>query len=90
MTLIEVIRDLEKYESEATIYVAEPWSENSVAVVAFEPDSGGLPNEAESLSYFLEVFVVRDFLGDWLPSLETEPTLKDRCSRLIQYAINDA
>ena len=90
MTLIEVIRDLEKQEVEATIYVAEPWAGESQAVVAFEPEEGGVPAEAENLSYFLEVFVARDFLEDWEPTLESPPTLQERCARLVQYAINDA
>jgi len=90
MTLIEAIRDLEKHEAEATIYAAKPWNEDSLALVAFEPNDGTLPVGAENLSYFLEVFVARDFLEDWIPSVDEEPTLQDRCARLIQYAINDA
>jgi len=90
MKLSEIIRDLEKHEAEATIYAEEPWSEDSLAVVAFEPDDGGLPEDAENLSYFLEVFVARDFLEDWMPSLEPPPTLQEQCTRLTQYAINDA
>jgi hypothetical protein len=90
MTLSEVIRDLENHEAEATIYALEPWSEDSLAVVAFEPDGGGLPEEAKNLSYFLEVFVARDFIEDWLPSLDSSPTPQELCSRLIQYATNDA
>jgi hypothetical protein len=90
MTLIEVIRDLENHEAEATIYAAEPWEENSQAVVGFEPEEGGKPVEAEHLSYFLEVFVARDFLVDWEPTTVSSPTLQERCARLIQYAINDA
>jgi hypothetical protein len=90
MTLSEVIRDLEKYEVEATIYAEKPWSEDSLAVVAFEPDGGGLPEEAKTLSYFLEVFVARDFVEDWLPSLDLPPTPQELCSRLIQYAVSDA
>jgi len=90
MTLIEAIRDLGKHDAEATIYAAEPWTEESQAVVAFEPEEGGLPVEAENLSYFLEVFIARDFLEDWEATLGASPTLQELCARLIQYAINDA
>jgi hypothetical protein len=90
MTLGEIIRDLEQQETEATIYAAKPWAEESQAVVAFEPDEGGIPAGAKNLSYFLEVFVARDFLEDWEPALESPPTLQERCARLVQYAINDA
>ena len=90
MTLIEAIRDLENSEAEATIYAAEPWSDESQAVIAFEPEEGGKPVEAEHLTYFLEVFVARDFFEDWEPTLESSPTLQERCARLIEYATNDA
>lgn len=90
MTLIEAIRDLAKLDADATIYAAEPWIEGSQAVVAFEPEEGGVPVEAANLSYFLEVFVARGFLEDWELTLKSAPTLQERCARLIQYAINDA
>ena len=90
MTLIEAIKDLERHDAEATIYAAEPWAAESQAVVAFEPEEGRVPAGAENLSYFLEIFVARDFLEDWEPTLESTPTLQERCARLVQYAINDA
>jgi len=90
MTLIEAIGNLEKHDAEATIYATEPWRAESQAVVAFEPEEGGVPAEAENLSYFLEVFIAREFLEDWELTLESPSRLQERCARLIQYAINDA
>lgn len=92
MTLIEIIRDLEALDGESTIYAAAPWIENSNAIVASEAQGGGLPTEAAQLGlkYFLEVFIAREFLEDWSTSLQAEPTLQEKCARLIQYAINDA
>jgi hypothetical protein len=43
MKLIELIRDLESLDEEDTIYAAEPWNDDSEAIVAREPDAGGLP-----------------------------------------------
>ena len=92
MTLLDAINTLDDLDEVSTIYAAEPWAENSKAIVAQEPASGGLPAEAEKLGlkYFLEVFIARDFLDDWKGSLDEEPTLQEKCARLIQYAINDA
>ena len=42
------------------------------------------------MTYFLEVFIARDVLDDWTASLQGPPTLEDKCTRLIDYAINDA
>jgi hypothetical protein len=92
MTLLEAIRALHSLDEESTIYASEPWTEKSKAVVAAEPESGGLPAEAQErgMKYFLEVFVARQFLEGWLGSLDAEPTFQEKCARLIQYAITDA
>ena len=68
MTLLEAVRDLDSLDEGSTIYAAEPWAEGSQAIVASEPDAGGLPAEAQKLGlkYFLEVFVAREFLEGWV------------------------
>jgi hypothetical protein len=92
MTLLESIRNLDSLDEESTIYAAEPWKADSRAIVAREADIGGLPAEAQKLGlkYFLEIFVARDFLEGWVECLDAEPTLQEKCARLIQYATTDA
>ena len=92
MTLLETIRRLDSLDEESTIYAAEPWTADSQAIIAPEPDTGGLPAKAKKLglAYFLEVFVARDFLEEWIGNLDAEPTLQEKCSRLIEYAKTDA
>lgn len=91
-TLVEIVNSCDGLSEVDTIYAREPWTEQSVAIVATEPSSGGLPEDAKNLGlrYFLEVSVANEFLVDWSQSLKREPTLKEKCQRLIQYAINDA
>jgi hypothetical protein len=92
MTLIEVVGKLESFDEGSTIYAAEPWNENSPAIVEAEPETGGLPTNAQlaGMKYFLEIFIARDFLEGWRKSLGTEPTILEACTRLIQYATSDA
>jgi len=92
MKLIDAVNQLNNLDQESTIYASRPWAENSLTVVAREPESGGLPLEAErlGLSYFLEVFVARDFVEGWVASLDAQPTLRQKCERLIKYAATDA
>jgi hypothetical protein len=92
MTLSAVLRAIESFDAEDTIYAAEPWGKESKAVVAHEPETGGVPHEAQAhgMKYFLEVFVARDFLADWKSTLDEEPKCDEVCARLIQYAIFDA
>lgn len=92
MKLADAIRDLNSLHDEETIYASKPWSEDSDVVIAPEPETRGLPAEAEKsgMHYFMEVFVAKEFLDGWISSLEREPTLKEQCARLIRYATTDA
>jgi hypothetical protein len=83
MRLIEVVRDLDSFNQEHTIYAAEPRTCGSNTFVAPESD-------AQELTYFLEVFVARELLEGWTASLQTKPTLAEKCARLIKYAAHDA
>jgi hypothetical protein len=55
VTLAEVVRQLEALDPGTTIYAAKPWSADTRAVVALEPEDGLLPGEEAELDYFLEV-----------------------------------
>ena len=92
MTLLKIVQELDSLDRESTIYATEPWMENSKSMVLREPESGGLPTEAEKLGlrYFLEVFIAQDFIKEWTASLNSVPTPQQKCLRLIQYATNDA
>lgn len=90
--LIDIVASLGSYDPEFTIYAAKPWTCDSDAVVAHEPDQGGLPREAESCGaeYFIEVFVAKEFLEGWIAA-EGRPTSdREQCERLIRYAVHDA
>lgn len=88
----DVIGGLFEFDSQDTIYASEPWTDQSKAIVVREPDAGGLPPEASSagMKYFLEVNVAREFIEDWLASLDEKPTSLAVCRRVVDYAINDA
>jgi hypothetical protein len=92
MTLIEIIRDLDSFETEGIICAMRPWNEDSQAIVVVNPQARRLPAEAEKLGmdYFLEVFIARDFLQGWRSNLDAEPSLQQKCGRLIEYALTDA
>ena len=92
MTLIEAIRDLGSLDDQSTIYAAEPWDRMSKVIVAREPETGGLPTEADGLGlkYFLEVSVAETLIGGWASNLGREPSVEEKCERLIHYAVNDA
>ena len=94
--LIELLARLNELDSEEIIYACEPWTADSDATVTPEdPESGlpfGMPPEvaAAGMTYFLEVFTTREFVEDWIASLDEKPTLAAICQRVIQYATHDA
>ena len=92
MTLLDVVRDLDSFDNEGIICATKPWTENSHAIVVVEPQARRLPAEAEKLGmdYFLDVFIGRELLEDWTANLDAEPTLQQKCARIIKYAITDA
>jgi len=93
LTLVERLAEL---DDEDTIYATEPWTEDSDAMVAPEDPGAvqpfGIPLEAAEagMKYFLEVFIAREVVEDWIAALEEKPTSTAICQRLIEYAIDDA
>ena len=86
LALEDVVKGLGAFDAEATIYAVAPWSANSLAIVAIEPEEGGLPADAKAIGakYFLEVLIARD---DVLGSNGWSETA---LSEVIYYAENDA
>lgn len=91
MKLLDAIENIEQLDSEHTLYAAEPWNKDSAVVIAMEPDDGGLPDEAARLGckYFLEVFIAKDFIEDWRATQAGTPSPEEKCTRLVEYAVND-
>jgi len=91
-TLLDVVANLGAHDPESTIYVAKPWTCDSPAIVAREPDQGDSPLEAESCNaeYFIEVFVAKDFLEGWIAAENRYTSTREQCERLIHYAVYDA
>lgn len=80
--LSEIIQKLDSFDAEDTIFASEPWTMDSVAVVAPESASD-VPAEVDKLNlkYFLEISTAREFLDGWIANLGTEPTLERKSAR---------
>jgi hypothetical protein len=92
MRLLDVVTNLSEYDEELTIYAKEPWTCDSEAVVAREPDTGGVPPDAAGMnaSYFIEIFVAKEFLEGWRANIQRDVSAEEQCDRLIYYAVHDA
>lgn len=92
MSLLQTIQELDSLNQESTIYASQPWTADSKVIVAMEPESGGIPEDAAELGleYFLEVSVAQEVLEGWIANLGRVPGTVEKTARLIQYATNDA
>jgi hypothetical protein len=93
----DIIARLSEFDDDDTIYVREPWTAESDAMVATEPevdepDGVVLPPAAAEagLSYFLEIYIARELVEDWIKYLGADPGAKEMCEKVIFYATYDA
>jgi hypothetical protein len=84
MNLLEALRDLERLDPDATIWIGSdrPWGPESRVLIAPELAPGGSPDP--SFEYFLEIFVILETLGP------PGPDLAAFAQRVIHYARHDA
>ncbi|ESW89017.1 MULTISPECIES: hypothetical protein [unclassified Mesorhizobium] len=90
--MLDIVGRLPEFDEEDTIYVSEPWTEDSDAMVATGPEGALVPAEAakEGLTYFLEIHIAIEVIEAWVASLKERPSLSAICERLIYYATYDA
>lgn len=67
MPLADLMEQLDSPDDDLTIYAEKypEWSANSLAFVRPEPEDGGVPTEARSMSYLLEVFLAKKVVAVW-------------------------
>ena len=95
MVLVDVVAQLLDLPGEATIYAAGGHlaSLGSTAVVAFEPEDGSVPAEAEAegLAYVLEVDEAQEVVRVWSAWRDGRiPSIEEATQAILFYAANDA
>ena len=91
MTLLKLVEKLDKLEEEDVIFAREKWTPESDAAVFRLTDDYRVPEESKrlGLKYFLEVHIALDVL-DGFTLEKPHATTRQKCERLIEYAIHDA
>ena len=91
MKLIDIIKNIENFDDDLTIYAKKPWTVDSSAILCFEDEQNEqLTTNAHGFEYFLENFIVIETIEGWTNNIQFKPTDEDICMRLIEYAINDS
>lgn len=92
MRLLDIVGRLPEFDEKDTIYVSEPWTEDSDAMVATGPQDALVPAEAakEGLAYFLEINLAIEITEALVASQKEKPSISAICERIIYYATYDA
>ena len=88
MKLIEalnLINSKDGFDDLMTVYAKKQWDTDSETIILPQPENGSI-SPVDGHDYFLEVFIIKD----WLADLDSREVSAETCNRIIQYAINDA
>ncbi|WP_293917944.1 MULTISPECIES: hypothetical protein [unclassified Sphingobacterium] len=90
MKLIDLIKDIDNIDQEAIIFQEEKENPNSEIILSFAEEEGIKEEGGKKYYYLIEVFLAKEFVDDWVASLDYEPTIEEKAKRLYDYAMNDA
>jgi hypothetical protein len=92
MKLIDLIRNIENIDDDAIIFQEDKEDLNSDIILshAEEGDGGVKQDKGRLYFYLIEVFLVKEFIEDWIEGLGYRPKDEEIAKRLYEYAINDA
>jgi hypothetical protein len=92
MKLIDLIDDIENVDDESIIFQEDKGSLNSDVILSYaEEGDGGVKNEGGKKYYYLiEIFLAKEFINDWVSSLDYTPSSAEIARRLQENAITDA
>lgn len=92
MKLIELIESLNTIDEELIIFLENKDDPNSDIILSNgEGGENGVKIENDKKFYYLlEVFLAKEFVNDWIGSLDYSPSKNEIAKRLYDYAVNDA
>jgi hypothetical protein len=92
MKLPELIEKLNTIDEELIILQENKDDPNSDIILSTGDvvDNGVKDERGRKYYYLIEVFLAKEFVQDWINSLNYLPSHSETAKRLYQYAINDA
>lgn len=92
MKLIDVIEIIDSIDDELIVFQedCDDFSSDVILANAEEGDEGVENYIETNYFYLLEVFLAKEFIEDWIQSLDYTPSSEEIAKRINYYAINDA
>jgi hypothetical protein len=93
MSLADIVEILGELDDELLMYVerVSTVGPSSKVVLAYEPDDGSTPVEAQGMKYFLGIRTAKEVLAVWQRWRgDRIPSTKEKCEAIKFYAVYDA
>lgn len=92
MKLKEVIEKIEDFDEDSLIFMENLNDINSDILIAHAEENDGGKKEIYGKKYFylLEIFLIKEFIQDYLLSINHKPSIYEITERVYNYSINDA
>ena len=92
MKLKEVIEKIEDFDEDSLIFMENLNDINSDILIAHAEENDGGIKEIYGKKYFylLEIFLIKEFIQDYLLSINHKPSIYEITERVYNYSINDA
>jgi hypothetical protein len=92
MKLIDLVNNIDSVDEESVIFQEDRENFSSDIILSYaEKGDGGIKEvKGKKYYYLIEVFLAKEFVNDWIGSLNYLPTETEIAKRLYDYAIKDA
>ena len=92
MNLVDFVNSIESVDEDSIIFQEdrEIFESNTILGLAEEGDGGVKEEGGKKFYYLIEVYLAKEFINDWIESINYKATPEDIAKRLYDYAINDA
>lgn len=92
MNLIDLVKNLHETDDDLIIFIEDIDNFTSDIILSYaeEGDNGIKKENNKEYHYLLEIFLAKEFVSDWVASLDFSPSNEDIAKRLYEYGINDA
>ncbi|SIP96074.1 hypothetical protein SAMN05880574_10314 [Chryseobacterium sp. RU37D] len=92
MNIINFINDIDKVDEDLIIFLQDINNFKSKMILDYpeDGDNGIKEKDGQKYYYLLEVFLAKEFIEDWIESLDYSPSNEEIAKRVYEYGINDA
>lgn len=92
MNLIDLIDRIDNVDEDSIIFLQDMSDYKSNIILSYpeDGDNGVKLVDGSKYYYLLEVFLAKEFVSEWIASLDYSPSQDQIAKRLYDYGVNDA